>query len=138
MNRRIVFALAMLACAPVMASAQTAAPPVVRAPQLTLNADRLQRTADQRWDAVLAADEAYMRALRSAVAAEITARRTRGEDVSELMAEQARLQDMQMSFSMQYLMLQQQMQNENRQFAMVSSIMRTKHETVQNSISNVR
>jgi hypothetical protein len=138
MNRRIVFALAMLACAPVMASAQTAAPPVVRASQLTLNADRLQRTADQRWDAVLAADEAYMRALRSAVAAEITARRTRGEDVSELMAEQARLQDMQMSFSMQYLMLQQQMQNENRQFAMVSSIMRTKHETVQNSISNVR
>ena len=138
MNRKIVFALAMLACAPVMASAQTVAPPIARPPQLSLSADRLQRTADQRWDAVLAADEAYMRTLRVAVAAEINARRARGEDVSELMAEQARLQEMQMSFNMQYLMLQQQMQNENRQYTMVSAILRTKHETVQNSISNVR
>jgi hypothetical protein len=128
----------MLACAPVMASAQTATTPVLRAPQPGVSAARLQHTADQRWDAVLAADEAYMRALRSAVAAEIYARRARGEDVSELMAEQARLQEMQMSFSMQYLMLQQQMQNENRQYTMVSNIMRTKHDTVQNSISNVR
>ena len=138
MNRGAVFALAMLACAPVMASAQTTAPPIVRAPQLTLSAERLQRTADQRWDAVLAADDAYMRALRSAVAAEINARRARGEDVSELMAEQARLQEMQMSFNMQYLTLQQQMQNENRRFTMLSNIMRTKHDTVQNSIENVR
>jgi hypothetical protein len=138
MNRRAVFALAMLACAPVVASAQTAAPPIVRVPHLSVSADRLQRAADQRWDAVLAADDAYMRALRTAVAAEINARRARGEDVTELMAEQARLQEMQMSFSMQYLMLQQQMQNENRQYTMVSNIMRTKHDTVQNSISNVR
>ena len=137
MNRRIVFAI-VLACAPVMASAQTVAPPIARAPQLSVSADRLQRTADQRWDAVLAADEAYMRALRSAVAAEINARRARGADVSELMAEQARLQDMQMSFSMQYLMLQQQMQDENRQYTAVSNIMRTKHDTARNSISNVR
>jgi hypothetical protein len=107
-------------------------------PHLSVSADRLQRAADQRWDAVLAADDAYMRALRTAVAAEINARRARGEDVTELMAEQARLQEMQMSFSMQYLMLQQQMQNENRQYTMVSNIMRTKHDTVQNSISNVR
>lgn len=138
MNRRAVFALAMLACAPVMASAQTAAPPVLRAPQLSVSADRLQRTADQRWDAVLAADDAYMRALRTAVGAEINARRARGENVDELVAEQARLQEMQMSFSMQYLQLQQQMQDQNRQYTMVANIMRTKHDTARNSISNVR
>jgi hypothetical protein len=58
--------------------------------------------------------------------------------VSELLAEQARLQEMQMSFNLQYLQLQNQMQNENRQFTMISNIMKTRHDTVRNSISNVR
>lgn len=138
MNRNVVFAVLMLACAPVMASAQTAAPPVLRAPQLTVSAERLQRTADQRWNAVFEADQTYMRTLRAAVAAEINARRARGEDVSELMTEQASLQEMQMSFNMQYLQLQEQMQNESRRFSLLSNIMKTKHDTVRNSISNVR
>jgi hypothetical protein len=30
------------------------------------------------------------------------------------------------------------MQNENRQYTMVSNIMKTKHDTVKNSISNIR
>jgi hypothetical protein len=30
------------------------------------------------------------------------------------------------------------MQNENRQYTMVSNIMKTKHDTVKNSINNVR
>jgi hypothetical protein len=137
MLRGIVFAAIVLACAPVMASAQTAAP-AVRAPRLVVSADRLQRAAEQRWDAVLAADDAFTQALRSAVSAEISARRARGEDVSELLAEQARLQEMQMSFNLQYLQLQNQMQNENRQFTMLSNIMKTRHDTVRNSISNVR
>jgi hypothetical protein len=136
MNRKVVFAVALLACAPVLASAQTSAP-IARAPQLMVSAERLQRTAEQRWDAVLAADEAFTRALRSAVSAEISARRARGEDVSELIAEQARLQEMQMSFNLQYLQLQNTMQNENRQFTMISNIMKTRHDTVRNSISNV-
>jgi hypothetical protein len=45
---------------------------------------------------------------------------------------------MAMSSNMQYLALQSQMQNENRQFTMVSNIMKTKHDTVKNSISNIR
>jgi hypothetical protein len=137
MNRNVVFAVLMLACAPVLASAQTTAP-LARAPMLRLSPDQMQRAAEQRWDAVLAADEAFTQALRSAVSAEISARRARGEDVSELLAEQARLQEMQMSFNLQYLQLQNQMQNENRQFTMISNIMKTRHDTVRNSISNVR
>lgn len=48
------------------------------------------------------------------------------------------MQDMNASFNMQYLQLQSKMQNENRQFSMVSNIMKTKHDTVKNAISNVR
>ena len=48
------------------------------------------------------------------------------------------MQDTQMSFNLQYLMLQNQMQNENRQYTVVSNIMKTKHDTVKNSISNIR
>ena len=43
-----------------------------------------------------------------------------------------------MSFNLQYLQLQNQMQNENRQYTAVSNIMKTKHDTVKNSISNIR
>jgi hypothetical protein len=39
------------------------------------------------------------------------------------------MQEMQMTFNLQYLQLQNQMQNENRQFTMVSNIMKTKHDT---------
>ena len=44
----------------------------------------------------------------------------------------------QMSFNLQYLQLQSQMQSENRSYTAVSNIMKTKHDTVKNSISNVR
>jgi hypothetical protein len=44
----------------------------------------------------------------------------------------------QMNFNMQYLQLQEKMQNENRQYTTVSNILKTKHDTVKNSINNVR
>jgi hypothetical protein len=44
----------------------------------------------------------------------------------------------QMSFNLQYLQLQSQMQAENRSYTAVSNIMKTKHDTVKNSISNIR
>lgn len=46
--------------------------------------------------------------------------------------------EMNTSFSLQYLQLQSQMQSENRAYTTISSLMRTKHDTVSNSISNVR
>lgn len=48
------------------------------------------------------------------------------------------MQETQMSFNLQYLQLQNQMQNENRSYTAVSNIMKTKHDTVKNSISNIR
>jgi len=52
--------------------------------------------------------------------------------------EARQMQEAEMSFSLQYLQLQSRMQAENRAYAAVSRIMKTKHGTVKNSISNVR
>ncbi len=48
------------------------------------------------------------------------------------------MQETQMSFNLQYLQLQSQMQSENRSYTAVSNILKTKHDTVKNSISNIR
>lgn len=48
------------------------------------------------------------------------------------------LQEMNMSFNLQYLMLQQKMQEENRKFTLLSNVMKTKHDTAKNSIQNIR
>jgi len=48
------------------------------------------------------------------------------------------LLDMNQSFNLQYLGLQQVMQDESRRFTLVSNIMKTKHDTAKNSISNLR
>jgi DNA repair exonuclease SbcCD ATPase subunit len=58
--------------------------------------------------------------------------------VSQLLAATQQMQETQMSFNLQYLQLQSQMQNENRAYTAVSNIMKTKHDTVKNSISNLR
>ena len=49
-----------------------------------------------------------------------------------------RLQEMAQSFNMQYLMLQNKITHENRQFSMVSNIMKNTHDTAKNSINNIR
>ena len=48
------------------------------------------------------------------------------------------LQQLQAAFNGQYLQLQAQMQHENRSYTAISNVMKTKHDTVKNSISNVR
>jgi hypothetical protein len=47
-------------------------------------------------------------------------------------------QEMQMSFNMQFLQLQTAMQHESQVFTAVSNILKTKHDTVKNSINNIR
>ena len=42
------------------------------------------------------------------------------------------------AFNLQYLQLQQKIQHENRQFTMVSNIMKNKHDTAKNAINNIR
>jgi hypothetical protein len=60
------------------------------------------------------------------------------DSAADLLAATKEMQETQMSFNLQYLQLQSQMQNENRSYTLVSNIMKTKHDTAKNSISNVR
>ena len=60
---------------------------------------------------------------------------TSSDDALEAMRE---MQSMNQSFDMQYLALQQQMAAENREFVLLSNIMKTKHETARTAIQNVR
>lgn len=61
------------------------------------------------------------------------------ETMRDRLQEAARqMQDAQLSFDLQYLQLQSQQQNDNRSYTAVSNIMKTKHDTVKNSISNIR
>ena len=61
-----------------------------------------------------------------------------GDAQAQSVATNRRMQEMQMSFNLQYLQLQSKMQHENRSYTAISNIMKTKHDTVKNSISNVR
>lgn len=61
-----------------------------------------------------------------------------GSGQADLLDATKSMQETQMSFNLQYLQLQSQMQNESRSFTTISSIMKTKHDTVKNSINNVR
>jgi DNA repair exonuclease SbcCD ATPase subunit len=58
--------------------------------------------------------------------------------LSQLLTATSQLEEMQQSFNMQYLALQESMQDEARRFTLLSNIMKTKHDTVKNSISNMR
>jgi hypothetical protein len=61
-----------------------------------------------------------------------------GNSSQQLLNATKQMQETQMSFNLQYLQLQSQMQNQNRSYTAVSNIMKTKHDTVKNSIGNVR
>ncbi len=50
----------------------------------------------------------------------------------------AEVQETDAVFNLQFLQIQQQMQQENREFTLLSNIMKTKHDTARNAIENVR
>ncbi len=60
-----------------------------------------------------------------------------GDSSTTKMQETRRMQELNQSFNLQYLGLQQNMQSENRQFTTLSNIMKTKHDTAKNAINNV-
>lgn len=62
----------------------------------------------------------------------------RGSSQNQLLDATKSVQETQMRFNLQYLKLQSQMQHENRSYTAISNIMKTKHDTVKNSISNIR
>lgn len=88
--------------------------------ELVLRAEKLEATYD---------------ALNSSV---ISKSKRKSKSLPQVGSASTQLKEMQMSFNMQYLQLQQQMQRENRSYTAVSNIMKSKHDTAKNSISNVR
>lgn len=64
--------------------------------------------------------------------------RTRAGTRAALMVATTQLQEMEQSFNLQYLMLQQEMQQESQQFTTVSNVMKTKHDTAKDAINNIR
>ena len=101
---------------------------------------KLARTPDEKAlaerDFVLVEKAARLVIRRDNARAAVSAARTAGGD--QLLNATRQMQETQMSFNLQYLQLQSQMQHENRSYTAVSNIMKTKHDTVKNSISNVR
>jgi hypothetical protein len=73
-----------------------------------------------------------------AKAAEACRKSCAGDAQAQLLQATKQMQETQMSFNLQYLQLQSQMQDENRQYAAISKILKTKHDTVKNSISSIR
>jgi len=69
---------------------------------------------------------------------ELGANASGGDSSEQMMQATQELQELNMSFNLQYLALQQHMQSENRQFTAISNIMKTKHDTAKNAINNVR
>jgi chromosome segregation ATPase len=72
------------------------------------------------------------------LAAEARKAKAPGKATDKLFEATKDMQEMQMSFNLQYLMLQNKISQENRQFSMVSNIMKNKHDTAKNSINNIR
>jgi hypothetical protein len=56
----------------------------------------------------------------------------------QLMSATQAMQEVQMSFNLQYLMLQQNMQQENQQYSAVSNIMKEKYNTSKKAIANIK
>jgi len=48
------------------------------------------------------------------------------------------MEEMNQSFSLQYLQIQQKIQQETREFNLMSNIMKSKHEAAKNAINNIR
>ncbi len=62
----------------------------------------------------------------------------KGAPQDQLFAATQEMQEMNQSFNLQYLQLQQKMQGDNRKFTTLSNVMKTKHDTAKNAINNVR
>jgi hypothetical protein len=53
-------------------------------------------------------------------------------------AQQRHMGEMNQSFSMQYIQLQQKIQSESREYNLMSNIMKSRHEAAKNAINNIR
>lgn len=61
-----------------------------------------------------------------------------GSSQDQLLGATRNMQETQMSFNLQYLQLQSQMEHEHRSYTALSNIMKTRHDAVRHPINNVR
>ena len=61
-----------------------------------------------------------------------------GSSEQSTIDEMRALQEQSQSFNMQYLALQEEVQQENRRFSTVSNVLKAKHETAKSAIGNIR
>jgi hypothetical protein len=117
--------------------------PEARAAILTVGDDvrKLDKSHENCVKAARELDVLYIKLLQKArevsrLAAE--AERAKTAPTGKLFAAAREMAEMTQAFNIQYLDLQKQMQDENRQFTLVSNIMKAKHDTAKNAINNVR
>ncbi len=114
-----------------------------RAAILTVGDDvrKLEKSHENYVKAVKELDGLYVKLLQKAREVSrlaVEAQKARGQALDKLFKATEEMQEMSQSFNLQYLSLQQNMQQENRQFTLVSNIMKTKHDTAKNAINNIR
>ena len=61
-----------------------------------------------------------------------------GSSTDQLLQATKQMRETQMSFNLQYLQLQSQMQKENQQFETVSNVLKSKHDAAMAAINNIR
>jgi hypothetical protein len=61
-----------------------------------------------------------------------------GNSSQSLMSATQQMQEMQMSFNLQYLQLQQALQDESRQYAAASNLMKSRQDTVNGILANLK
>lgn len=59
-------------------------------------------------------------------------------EVNSQMGQMQQMQEMNQTFNLQYLALQQKTQSDNREWSSLSNVMKTKHDTAKNAINNFR
>ena len=64
--------------------------------------------------------------------------KAKGDADDRLIKAAREMREMQQSINLQFLQLQNKISHENRQFTMVSNVMKNRHDTAKNAINNVR
>ena len=62
----------------------------------------------------------------------------RSDAAATSLSAQRQMQEMNRRFNIRYLQIAQKIQQENRQFTMISNIMKNKHDAAKNTINNIR
>ncbi|MEO1338888.1 MAG: hypothetical protein AAFV29_24815, partial [Myxococcota bacterium] len=73
-----------------------------------------------------------------ATGAASTAANSSTDSFNQMMTATRQMTEFQASFNMQYLQLQEKIQQDTRQFNLISNIMKTKHDAAKNALNNVR